>query len=373
MNIPLCIPSISDAELDLAREALTSGWLAHGPFNHKFEHAFAEYLGVKHAITLNSCTSALFLALKAQDISGEVILPSFTFVASANAVVTAGAVPVLVDIDYDTCNILPAAIEAAITPRTEAIMPVHFAGQPCLMDAISEIASRHGLALIEDSAETLGATFAGRQAGTFGAGCFSFFPTKNLTTGEGGMLTTDNGALAARVRVLASHGVPKTTYEREKEALPWYRSAVEPGYNFRLSNVLAAVGYAQMGRLDAMNARRQQLAAAYSARLADIEAIALPVVHPQATHVYQMYTVKLKQGDRDRFVQELRKLGVGASVHFDPPVHHSLWYRQQSHPHDLSVTECVAARIVTLPMYPDMTEGEVDFVCDCILSVLGNG
>lgn len=373
MNIPLCIPSITEAELDLAREALSSGWLAHGPFNHKFEHAFAEYLGVKHAVTLNSCTSALFLALKAQDITGEVILPSFTFVASANAAVTAGATPVLVDIDYNTCNVSPAAIEAAITTRTEAIMPVHFAGQPCLMDEIMVIASKHGLAIIEDSAETLGATFAGQQAGTFGTGCFSFFPTKNLTTGEGGMLTTNDDDLAARVRLLASHGVPKTTYEREKEALPWYRSAVEPGYNFRLSNVLAAVGYAQMGRLDAMNSRRQQLAAAYNSGLADLEAIDLPALHPQATHVYQMYTIKLKQGDRDRFVQDLRTLGVGASVHFDPPVHQSVWYQQQPLRHSLSVTECVAAGIVTLPMYPDMTEVEVDFVCEGIRSVLRSG
>jgi len=373
MKIPLCIPTITDLELKYIREALLSGWLAHGPFNYRFEEAFAKLIGVEHAISLNSCTSALFLALVAQDIRGEVILPSFTFVASANAVVTAGAMPVFVDINYDTCNISPEAIEAAITSRTEAIMVVHFAGQPCQMDKIVDIAARHGLALIEDAAETLGATYEGKQAGSFGIGCFSFFPTKNITTGEGGMFTTNDAALANRVRTLASHGISKTTFERTRSRIPWQRSAIEPGYNFRMSNVLAAIGLAQVTRLEEMNARRQALAGQYHQRLGSVDVIDLPGVHEKATHVYQMYTIKLKELSRDNFVLSLRERGIGASVHFDPPAHRNEWYRTMKHPWNLEVTERVARSIVTLPIYPQMKESEVDMVCAVIKELCNVG
>jgi perosamine synthetase len=374
-KIPLCVPDIEAAETDLMVEAVLSGWLAHGKHNHDFEERFAALLGVKYALSLNSCTAALFLGIAAQGIKGEVIMPSFTFVASANAVLTAGAMPVFVDIDYDTCNINPAAIEAAITPRTEAIMPVHYGGQPCQMDKIMAIAEKHGLAVIEDSAETIGATWENRQAGSFGTGAFSFYPTKNLTTGEGGMLTTSDKTLYENAKSIHAHGIRSSTYEREKAEQPWLRAATEPGFNFRMSNVLAALGIRQLEKLERMNAARQHHAAALSEGLGVYQDdLDLPVTHPQATHVWQMYTVKLHEGiDRIAFLKYLREQGIGASVHFDPPVHRQPLYAEMNHRHPLEVTECVAGRIVTLPMYPKLQPEDIAYMVEHVGKALVEG
>ena len=241
-KIPLCIPYVGQEELDAVREVLESGWYAVGPKNKEFEDQFRELIGVKHAISMNSCTSCLQLAIECNNITGEVILPSFTFVASANSIITAGAVPVFVDIDPDTYCIDPDKIEEAITEKTEAIMPVHWGGQAADMTRIMKIAQKYNLKIIEDSAETLSGTHKGKQVGSYGVGCFSFFPTKNVTTGEGGMLTTDDDELAEHVRTMIGHGISKSTFQREKEIRPWFRSAKRVGYNFLLSNILAAIG-----------------------------------------------------------------------------------------------------------------------------------
>lgn len=363
--IKLCIPDIQESEIAAVVDVIRSGWMAHGPYNKKFEALFADYLGVKHAITCNSCTSALFLALKALGVTGEVIIPSFSFVATANAVVAAGATPRFVDIDYDTCNLDPKRIAAAITADTQAIMPVHFAGQCCEMDVILEIAGKHGLHVIEDSAETLGGTFQGRQAGSFGVGCFSFFPTKNITTGEGGMVTTNDDELARVLRALIGHGIDSTTYERERAEMPWFRSAVLPGYNFRMSNILAALGYEQMKRLDAMNEARRRHAGYLADGLHGVTGVEVPYVAEGCQHVYQMFTIKLDPHcDRNLFVQRLNDRGIGASVHFYPPIHEQGYY--QDHPEwradALAVTEDVARRIVTLPMFPQLRHEDLDAI-----------
>ena len=243
--IPLCIPNIDEKEIERVKEVLLSGWLAHGPQNKELEEEFSKYIGVKHAVALNSCTSALQLAIEAQDLKGDVIVPSFTFVASGNAIVTAGCTPVFSEIDYDTCNLDPSKIEENINEKTVGIMPVHYAGQSCKMDEIMEIAEKHDLAVIEDSAETIGGTYNGKIAGSFGTGCFSFFPTKNMTTGEGGMLTTNDEDLARTVNTFKGHGISSTTWGREKEKRPWIRAAILAGYNFRMSDVLAAIGVEQ--------------------------------------------------------------------------------------------------------------------------------
>lgn len=358
--IPLSVPNTGEKELEALKEALNSGWLAHGKKNIEFEQAFASYVGVQKAISLNSCTSALFLALKALNITGEVILPSFTFVATANAVVTAGATPVFVDIDYHTCNIDSTKIEARITSKTQAIMPVHYAGQSCQMDAIMDLAARYQLVVIEDSAETLGGTFKGKKTGSFGIGCFSFFPTKNITTGEGGMLTTNDLELAAKVRALAGHGIEETTLQREKKEKPWLRAATLAGYNFRMSNILAAIGVEQLKKLDAMNAARRQHAE-YLNKYLNREFLDLPIEAENCTHVYQMYTVKVKHLDRTHFVLKLREKGVGASVHFDPPVHRQPFYAGFGYStKDLPVTEKVSASIITLPLYPQLSQEQLD-------------
>jgi perosamine synthetase len=362
----LSVAAIDEHDVQRMADVVRSGWLTHGPCNEELEAAFASYLGVRNAVSLNSCASALHLAILALGITGEIILPSFTFVASANAVVTAGAIPVYADIRYDDCTIDPAAIEAAVTPRTEGIMPVHYAGQACDMDAIMAIARRHGLAVIEDSAENIGGDYRGRKAGTFGVGCYSLYPTKNMTTGEGGMLVTDDDELAATVRTYSGHGVSSSTLARERAERPWLRAATRPGYNFRMSNVLAALGVGQLARIDDLNARRRAHAAWYAESMGGIAEIDLPVERPDRGHVWQMYTVKLRGVDRSAFLAGLRARGIEATVHFDPPVHRQPYYAQLldgARP-ELPVTDEVAESICTLPMFPSMTVEQRELVSD---------
>lgn len=373
LEVPLSVPYIDRREIEAVTNVLRSGWLTHGPKTAEFERLLAEYLGVRHALAMNSCTSALFLALLAQDIHGEVIIPSFTFVATANAVVTAGATPVFVDIEPDTCNMNPDAVAEAITPRTEAIIVVHFAGHPADMGPIMALAQRHGLAVIEDSAETLGGQIDDRKAGSFSTAAFSFFPTKNITCGEGGMLTSDDDALVQKVRALMAHGIVKSTHQRQHAERPWWREAQFAGFNFRLSNILAAVGVEQMHKLEAMNELRRSHADYLSNRLAAFEELELPIERPGYRHVYQMYTVKLNGVPRDRFVELMRQNSVAASVHFDPPVHLQEFYRPRiAHATKLPVTERVAASIVTLPMFPGMDHEQLDRIAETVGTSLAN-
>jgi perosamine synthetase len=367
MDVPLCKPCIGSDELDAVVSVLKQGWLAHGEFNHRFEKAFCELLGLANAVSLNSCTSALELALKANNIGGEVIVPSMTWVATANAVVNCGATPVFCDVDVASRNVTAADIESRLSPRTESVIPVHFGGQPCALDDIAALCAKRNLLLIEDSAETLGATWQGRQAGTFGIGCFSFFPTKNITSGEGGMLATNDSGMAAKVRTLASHGVASSTFEREKRQRPWLRAATMPGHNYRLSNVLAAIGYHQLRRLADMNAARIAVAGRYDEAFANTDLIEAPKIAEGATHVYQMYTVRVDAAIRTELLARLRAQGIGASVHFDPPVHRQPYYLQRYPDQDLPATEELAATLVTLPMFPQMTEAEQSHVIGCVL------
>lgn len=370
--IPLCRPYLDEKELEAVKEVFESGWLAEGPKNEELEKMFADYIGVKRAVTSNSCASALFLVVKALDIKGEVILPSFTFAASANAVETAGATPVFVDIDYNTCNIDVIKTEEKITPKTEAIMPVHFAGQSSKMDEIMNLAERYNLKVIEDSAEAVGAEFDGKKTGSFGIGCFSFFPTKNMTTGEGGMITTNDETLAEKIKTMASHGIPKSTLGREKDKKPWARSAIYAGYNFRMSNILAAIGVEQFKKLETMNELRREHAKYLNEGLKGVKQIDLPIEMAGCKHVYQMYTIKLKTGNRDEFVLKLREAGIGASVHFDPPVHLQHYYQNKYNykTGDFPITEKVSESIVTLPMYPALTQKDLDFIIDTIKKIV---
>ena len=357
-DVPLSLPSIGRDEEEAVRRVLQSGWLAHGPEVKAFEQAFANYIGVSYAVALNSATSALHLALVAHNNPGEVILPSFTFVASANTVVTAGYTPVFADIDPVSLCINPAAIEATISEKTVAIMPVHFGGRSCDMSPIIGLAAKHRLMVLEDSAEAIGAEYEGKMTGSFGTGCFSFFPTKNLTCGEGGMLTTNDAELAEKVRTLRGHGIASTTHDRHGATNPWRREAVMPGYNFRMPDVLAAIGRVQLDKLPTMNAARIRHAAWLDDRLGKLEGVKIPASPANGNHVYQMYTMVLDAAlyDRDNVVDHMRRHGVGASVHFDPPVHEQQYYRENFPHSDLPVTESVARSILTLPMFPDMTE-----------------
>jgi len=368
MEIPLCRPYITDDEISLVREVLESGWLAHGPKNKSFEQEFASFIGTKRAVSLNSATSALQLAIQALNLKGDVIVPSFTFVASANSIVTAGCKPVFVDIDYDTCNIDVSKIEEKITPQTKAIMPVHYAGQSCKMAEIMELANKYDLKVIEDSAECIGGTYQNKKTGSFGVGCFSFFPTKNMTSGEGGMLTTNDEMFAERVQALRGHGILSSTFEREKIEKPWLRAATYAGYNYRLCDVLAAIGLAQLRKLSQMNELRRSHANYLNKNLI-FDDVDLPLESEGCQHVYQMYTIKLSERiDRTKFILELRRKSIGANVHFDPPVHQHPYYAKEGY--NLPVTEKVASSIVTLPMYPQLKREELDYVISSVGEVL---
>ena len=367
-KVPLARPCIGMDEIEAVVEVLQSGWLAPGKYNRKFEEAFAELIGVPHAITMNSCTSALEVALKVAGIMGEVIVPSFTFVATANVVVTAGASPVFCDVDGATRNVTAELIEQRITPQTEAVIVVHYGGQPCRMDDIVRLCDGRSLLLIEDSAETIGATWRGRQAGSFGLGCFSFFPTKNITTGEGGMLTCRDDNFAREARAMIAHGITSTTLARERTERPWIRAAEMAGHNYRLSNILAAIGYHQLLRLEEMNNKRVALARRYDELLANLTPVVrTPAVAEGATHVYQMYTIEVSKDLRNPLLHYLRARGVGTSVHFDPPVHRQPFYLARGGARlELPATDRLANSLITLPLYPDMREEDQDYVVRCL-------
>ena len=356
-HIPLCRISTGPEEMQYISEVMASGEISTGKFNALFEERMCRILGVAHGVATSSGYAALHAALQCLGITGDVVVPSFTFSASVNAIVRAGANPVFADVDHATRNITAANILASLTPKTQAVMLVHFAGQVCEMGPIEEVLREHNLHLIEDSAQTLGARYCGRAAGSFGVGCFSFFATKNITTGEGGFFSTNDPALREAIHRFTSHGV---TRSRE---MPWYRDTVMAGMNFRMSNLQAAVGYAQLGRLERMNARRRQIAAEYDSRLQRISGIELPVAAPGCEHTYQMYTICVDERLRDRIVADLRQMGVMASVHFAPAVHQQTFYRTITGPVSLPVTEKLSRSILSLPIYPDMSDEEVDYVC----------
>ncbi len=369
MKVPLCKPYFDEKENEAVREVLDSGWLAHGPKTKEFEKLFADYIGVRHAIAVNSCTSGLQLVLQAFDLrGGEVIIPSFTFVATANAVVNTRCKPIFADIKYDTCNIDPDDIEKKITKDTIVIMPVHYAGQSADMDRIMDLANKHNLMVIEDSAETIGGTYNNKKTGSFGMGVFSFYPTKNITTAEGGMITTNDSKLADKIEALKAHGVSSSAFERERKEKPWLRDAIYAGYNYRLPDVLAAIGITQLKKLEEMNDLRRAHASYLNENLPK-EFMDLPVEDARAKHVYQMYTVKLHDNiDRTKFLKFLREKEVGASVHFDPPVHRQSFYK--NYYVSLPVTEKVSERIVTLPMFPGLKKEELDYMIEVIYDAL---
>lgn len=373
-KIPLSLPEIGIEEKKAVIDVLESGWLTHGKFNTKLEEKFAEYIGVKEAITLNSCTSALELALKSNNITGEVIIPSFTFVATANAVINAGATPVFCDVDTKTRNVNRSFIEPLINSKTEAVIVVHFGGQTCPMDDIVQICQKNNLLLIEDSAETIGGKWKDKRTGSFGIGCFSFFPTKNMTTGEGGIVTCNDSSLSQKIRALSAHGISPSMFGEIKKKRPWFRSAILPGHNYRMSNILAAIGLCQLRKVDSMNKKRQALASYYNKGIKNANLpISTPFVLQSTEHVYQMYTVQTEEGYRDNLVIFLRKNGIEASVHFDPPVHLQQFYKDYiKKKTPLPNTEYLSKTIITLPMHSHLTHLQIDQIIQTIIFFFKN-
>ncbi|MEU6394519.1 aminotransferase class I/II-fold pyridoxal phosphate-dependent enzyme [Streptomyces sp. NPDC046939] len=369
-RIPMALPDITSAEVRAAARSLVSGRLSQGPEVELFEAEFAQWHGGHEAVAVNSAASALFAALVCAGIRGEVLVPSFTWATTANVVVAAGATPVFVDIDDDTLGIGPEAVAAALGPRTEAVICVHYAGHPCRVAELAELCGQHGLLLVEDAAEATGARQNDRLVGTFGVGCYSFYGTKNMTTGEGGMVLADDPALAARIRTLRRHGmraVPGSPY-------PWRKEAVTAGFNFRMPEPLAAVGRRQLHRLSGMNARRHELAERLDGALAAFEGAVRPHTElPGFLHAYHMYVARVRdRAVRDHVVMAMRARGVDASVHFDPPVHEQEFYRGHHRlvPDPLRVTGEVADTVLTLPLYTTMSDRSVDRVAESLARAL---
>ncbi len=382
--LPFARPSITEREKQAVLEVLDSGWLTTGPRTKLFEVRFAERVGARHAIALNSATAALHLALEALGVGpgDEVIVPTWTFAASAEVVVYRGARPVLVDVDRRTLNATPEAILAAVTPRTRAVVAVHVAGLPVEIERLVEQLEPLGIAAVEDAAHAFPIRVggpAGRYAGTIGrAGAFSFYATKTMTTGEGGMLVTDDDVIAARARVMALHGISRDAWSRYAASGSWYYEIEDAGYKYNMTDIAAALGLVQLERADELLAARRALAAAYTARLGEPplgDLLELPEDPSGGSHAWHLYVVRLALGrvkvDRGGVIDALKALGIGTSVHFIPlhlhPYYRTRWGYAAA---DLPVAASEYERVISLPIWPGMTDADVDRVADGLAEVL---
>ena len=376
--LPYNLPDISEAEIDAVVEALKSGWLAPGPRVRAFEEDFAALAGTKHAVALDSATAGMHLALVAMGIGpgDEVITTPTTFAASVNVIIHAGATPVLADIRLDDYCLDPEAVSRAITPRTKAILPVHHAGSACRMEELLAIAKQHGLRIVEDAAHGLGTYIDDRHIGAFGdATVFSFYPTKNVTTGRGGMLTTNDDALAERCRLLALHGMSNDAWDRYTARGSWAYQVLAAGYNYTMTDFQAALGHAQFGRLDEFQTRRTDIALEFNRRFAALPELVIPVQREGSTHAWHLYVVRLRPErltiSRDQFIVEMKERGIGTSVHFIP-IHHHPFYRETYGwaPGDFPVADQAFETMVSLPLYTRMTDSAVDRVITAVEEIL---
>ncbi len=361
--LPLAVPDIGEAEISEVVSTLRSGWLTMGPKTKIFERRFAKYIGVRYAIALNSCTAALHLALLAHDVGpgDEVILPSFTFAATANMVVNVGARPVFADIEPDTFNLDPLDISRKITKRTRAIIPVHLAGHPADLLEIMKIAKRYRFVVIEDAAHAVGSKLNGKRIGTFGnTTCFSFYATKTMTTGEGGMLTTDNAKIADFVEKNRLHGISKDAWKRYTKVGSWRYEVEYSGWKYNMTDIQASLGIHQLKKVNSFIRKRNLLALVYDKELSSIKGITRPVKQNGVKHAYHLYPILINAFGRDIFIKRMSKQKIGTSVHF-LPLHLQPFYRKRFgyRKGDLPITEEIAQRIVSLPLYPAMSDDDV--------------
>lgn len=382
--LPFARPSITEREKRAVLAVLDSGWLTTGAQTKRFEEQFAARVGVRHAIALNSATAALHLALEALGVGpdDEVIVPTWTFTASAEVVVYLGARPVLVDVDRKTLNATPETIMAAVTARTRAAMAVHVAGHPVEIDRLVELLHPRGIAVVEDAAHAFPSRVGGpdgQYAGTFGrAGAFSFYATKTMTTGEGGMLVTDDDAIAARARVMSLHGISRDAWNRYSASGSWYYEVEEAGFKYNMTDIAAALGLVQLDRSDELFEARRALAVAYRSRLSRPpldELIELPADASDGSHAWHLFIIRLALDrltiDRDQVIDGLREYGIGASVHFIPLHLHPYYQRQWGYtPGDLPVATGEYARVISLPIWPGMAVSDVGRVVDALAAVL---
>ncbi len=368
MTIPLSSPDITEAEIEAVTAVLRTSRLSLGPQMEAFEDAMAKYIGTSHAVAVSSGTAGLHLCIKALGIGegDEVIVPSFTFIAAANAIRYERAQPVFVDIDAESLNMSPASIEQAITTKTRAILVVHTFGRPAEMSAIMDVANRHHLLVIEDACEAIGATYQGRKAGSFGdAAVFAFYPNKQITTGEGGMVVTRRPELAAHIRALRNQG--------RYDSTDWLQHA-ELGYNYRLSEINCALGLAQLKRIEPILQQREKVARQYQQALAEISELILPITDvPDARISWFVYVVRLNaaftEADRDSIIATLTNAGIGCGRYF-APIHLQPSYAAWRNSATLSVTETQASRTIALPFFNRITEDEIAQVSDTLCAAL---
>lgn len=375
--LPFSPPCLGEEEIAEVVDTLRSDWITTGPKTHRFAREFAEYVQAPAALPLNSCTAGLHTALATLGIGAgdEVITTPMTFAASVNVVEHVGARPVLVDVEPDTLNIDPDAVAAAVTPRTRAIIAVHYAGHPAELDALRAIADEHRLTLIEDAAHALPARYRGALVGS-GANpaAFSFYATKNLTTGEGGMLTGDAEFLD-RARVVSLHGMNRDAWKRYAKDGSWRYDVVLPGFKYNMTDIQAAIGLCQLRRLESFQARRREIVGAYAAAFASEPALELPVARPEVEHAWHLYVLRLQTAalsiGRDEMIERLTACNVGTSVHFIP-VHLHPYYRDKYgwRPDDFPVANGAFERMLSLPLNPRMTDRDVADVIEAVLWVV---
>jgi len=373
--LPFSRPSIGDAEINKVVSCLKSGWITTGALCQEFEAGFCKLTGAKQAIALNSATAGMHLTLSALDIGAgdEVITPSLTFASTINMIALRGATPVFVDIDYGTLNINADLIEEKITPKTKAIIPVHFAGAPADMEKINQLAQKYNLTIIEDAAHAIGTYYKGIHAGGFGhAAIFSFHPIKNITTGEGGMITLNDVSLEKKLRLMRFHGIERDAWKRYgKGGNPSY-DIMEPGYKYNMPDVLAALGLAQLERWPELNSRRLKLAQLYLEGLKGIKGVDLPqILKYEHTHAWHLFVIKILSLDRDKFMNRLAEYNIGYGLHFPPA--HTLSYVKEKYAANigmLSETQRAADRIISLPLFPDMRQEDVQYVCAAIKEIV---
>jgi dTDP-4-amino-4,6-dideoxygalactose transaminase len=377
--IPFALPDLTGAEIEAVVEVLRSGWITTGPKVKEFEARFGEAAGSTHCLAVNSCTAALHLALEAVGVGpgDEVIVPTLTFAATAEVVRYLGATPVLVDVRASDHNVDPAAVERALTPRTRAIVPVHFAGVPADMDEIIALARSRAVPVVADSAHAFPCQYRGRNVGRLAdVTCFSFYPTKTMTTGEGGAAVTENGDWADRMRLMALHGISRDAWKRYTAEGSWRYEILAAGYKYNLTDLAAALGIAQLARVEQMRTRRAAIAARYDQAFGRLEALELLRCPPDRTHAHHLYVVKLVPGalrlERDGFMEELKRRGVGASVHFIP-LHLHPYYRDTFgyRPESLPTAHALYLRSISLPFFSAMADPQVERVIEVVSTLIG--
>ena len=371
-------PLIEQEEIDEVVDTLKSGWLGTGPKVKKFEVDFGNYKSAKYAIALNSCTAALHLAMRAIGIKNgdEVIVPTMTFAATANSVIHAGGTPVLADCERDTLNLDPKEVEKKITPNTKAIIPVHFAGRPCNMDAITAIAKKHNLKVIEDCAHAIESEYHEKKTGTFGdIGCFSFYVTKNIVTGEGGMAITDNEDYASQIKVLALHGMSKDAWRRFGDEGYKHYQVVYSGHKYNMMDIQAAIGIHQLKRVESYWKRREEIWNKYNEVFNGLPVFLPAAAEPNTRHAYHLYTLLLDLDklsiSRDRFLDEMAQRNIGVGVHYIALHLHPFYQKEFGYQRgDFPNAEWISDRTVSIPISPKLSDEDVEDVISAVREIL---